>query len=43
MQLCRWLNLHYCKAVSDKGLMQLANLTALIHLDIGFCGKLTDR
>lgn len=43
MWLYRWLNLHYCKAISDKGLMQLAALTGLVHLDIGFCGKLTDR
>ena len=39
----RWLSLHYCKAISDKGLMHLAALSALVHLDIGFCEKLTDR
>ena len=43
MAVCRWLNLHYCKAISDKGLLHLATLVGLAHLDIGFCSKLTDR
>lgn len=41
--VCRWLNLHYCKAVSDKGLRHLASAVQLVHLDIGFCNKVTDR
>ena len=41
--VCRWLNLHYCKAISDKGLLHLATVVQLAHLDIGFCNKVTDR